>query len=201
MKKIVLASKSIDRKEILERSKIPFEVLSIDVDEEPYKAKIFSPIELIRKLSEIKALHAKDLLIKQKKDAIIIAADTIVVFENEIIGKGNDEKEAFRILKKLSGQTHELMTGITITETSSSSIIIDHDITQVEFLNLSDDEIWGYIRTGEWRGRAGAYSLRERASIFIKSIRGSPSNVIGLPMHKLYAFLKNNFALNLLTVS
>ena len=201
MKNIILASKSVDRKKILDRSKINFDVLLINVDEDKYKAKISDPIELIRKLSEVKALHARERLENEKKEAIIIAADTVVVLDNQIIGKSKNEEEAFKILKKLSGMTHELMTAITITETSSSKLITDHDITQVKFLNLLDEEILGYIKTGEWKGRAGAYSLRDKASLFIESIKGSSSNVIGLPMQKFFLILKKEYGFNLLTES
>ncbi len=201
MKKIVLASKSIDRQEILSRSKVPFDVLSTNVDEEGYKAMISDPITLVRKLSEVKALHAKDELVEKNRDAIVIGADTVVVLNDEIIGQCNDEKEAFHILERLSGTTHYLMTGITIADTSSSRIITDHDLTKVKFLSLSDNEIMGYLKTGEWKGRAGAYSLREKASFFIESIEGSSSNVIGLPMQKVFQILKTEFDMNLLTSS
>jgi len=201
MKKIILASKSVDRREILDRSKISFEILLININEDKYKAEISDPIDLIRKLSRVKALYAKEILEKEKKEAIIIAADTIVVLGNQIIGKCKNEEEAFKVLKKLSGMTHELMTAITVTETSSLKSITDHDITKVKFLDLSDKEILGYIKTGEWIGRAGAYSLRDKASLFIDSIQGSSSNVIGLPMQKLFLILRNEFGLNLLNLS
>ena len=79
-------------------------------------------------------------------------------------------------------------------------MIIDYDCTEVKFLLLSDEEILDYIKSGEWKGRAGAYSIRERASLFIDSIDGSISNVIGLPMQKIYKILKNEFNLNLLGI-
>ena len=198
MKKIVLASKSVDRSELFKRSKVPFEVLVTNIDEEKYKSEISDPIELIEKLAELKALNAKEKLANENEDIIIIAADTIVEFDGEIIGKAKNEQHAFQILEKLAGKAHELMTGIAITETSSSKIIIDHDRTTVSFKNLTEDEIRGYIKTGEWKGRAGAYSIRDKASLFINSIEGSSSNVIGLPMHVVFSILKNHFNINLL---
>ena len=198
MKKIVLASKSIDRSELFRRSKIPFEVLTTNVDEEGYKREIADPIALIEKLAEVKALEARKLLKSKNEDAIIIAADTIVELNGEIIGKASDEQEAFNVLKKLAGKTHRLMTGIAITDSSSKKLIIDHDITAVSFLTLSDEEIWGYIKSGEWKGRAGDYSIRDKASLFIESIEGSTSNVIGLPMHEVHEILKKNFNIDLL---
>lgn len=198
MKKIVLASKSVDRSELFKRSKIPFKTLIINVDEEKYKNEISDPIKLIEKLAEVKALKAKALLLSENEDVIIIAADTIVEFDGEIIGKANNEQQAFQMLKKLGSKTHQLMTGIAITETSSSKIHIDHESTKVKFKNLSDEEIWNYIKSGEWKGRAGAYSIRDKASLFIESIEGSSSNVIGLPMHKIHEILKNFFNINLI---
>ena len=197
----MLASKSADRSELFERSKVQFEVLVTNVDEEQYKNEISDPIELIEKLAEVKVLNAKEKLVNDNENIIIIAADTIVEFEGEIIGKAKNEQQAFQILKKLAGRTHQLMTGIAFTELSNSKIITDHEITTVTFINLSDEEIWGYIKTGEWKGRAGAYSIRDKASLFIESIEGSSSNVIGLPMHSIFTTLKKKFGINLLKES
>ena len=193
MKKIVLASQSIDRKEIFNHAKLPFEVLVTNVNEKNYKKELTSPIKLVEQLANAKILKAKEILAQESKDAIIVAADTIVELDGEIIGKAKNEEDAFKILKKLAGRAHNLITGIAVTETYNPKIILAHDSTSVSFLELSDKEIWGYIKTGEWQGRAGAYSLRERASLFIESIQGSSSNVIGLPMHKLYKIFRNEF--------
>lgn len=198
MKSIILASKSIDRAEILRRAKVSFEVLITNVNEDKYKKEISNPIDLVRKLAEVKALHAKEKLKNANRNLIIIAADTIVELSGEVIGKPKNEGEAFQILKKLSGKTHNLITGIAITNTQSEKIKINYDSTSVRFLDLSDEDIYGYIKTKEWEGRAGAYSIGDKASLFIKSIQGSPSNVIGLPMHKIHEILKNEFDLNLL---
>ena len=198
MKTIILASKSVDRKELFEYAGIPVEVLATNIDEDIYKAKISNPIELVKQLAKAKALAAKELLISMNKNSIIIAADTIVEFKGEIIGKAVKETQAFQILRKLAGNRHNLITGIAITELKGRKLITDYDSTAVNFLNLSNDNIWSYIKSGEWKGRAGCYSLRERASLFVDSIKGSSSNVIGLPMKKIYEILKNEFNLNLL---
>ncbi len=199
-KKIILASKSEDRRELLTRSGIPFEVLPTQVDEIEFKNKISDPKSLVRELAKAKALYAKKQLEENNKAAIIIAADTIVELNGEIIGKAKDEDDAIRLLKKLMGKTHNLITGIAITETENSKLFVDLDITVVEFLNLSTDEIYNYVKTNEWKGRAGAYSINDKASLFIKKIQGSSSNVIGFPMHKLYEILRNEFRINLLTL-
>ncbi len=197
MKKIILASKSTDRREILKRLKIPFEILITNIDEQKYKTSFTNPIELVKELAKAKALYAKENLLKSKVDAVIIAADTIVECDGDIIGKANNKREAFEILKKLEGKAHNLITGIAITETNNPKIILDSDTTVVEFLNLTSEEIEDYIKTNEWVGRAGAYSIRDKASFFINKINGSTSNVIGLPMHKIYHIMRNEFGLNL----
>ena len=195
---IVLASKSADRNRLLENIKLPFEVYITNVDENKYKARFSNPIELVKQLAKAKALKAKDSLSKEGKKVIIIAADTVVELNGEIIGKAKNEENAFHILKKLAGKVHNLLTGFAITETNNSKLIVEYDSTSVKFINLLDKEIWSYIKSGEWKGRAGAYSIREKASLFIEAIQGSSSNVIGLPMHKIYRILKNEFNYNLL---
>lgn len=199
MKSIVLASKSIDRAKLFRNAKIPFDILVTDINEEPYKKKYVSnPTKLVVELAKAKALNAVKILAQENKDYIVIAADTIVELNGEIIGKAINEEQAFQIFKKLAGKTHNLVTGVAITETTSNKKVFTHEITAVKFLELSDDEIRNYIRVGEWKGRAGAYSISERASLFIESINGSSSNVVGLPLHSVYEILKNKFNFDLL---
>ncbi|MFX1376697.1 MAG: Maf family protein [Promethearchaeota archaeon] len=200
MKPIILASKSLDRQELFKHVRIPIEIFEMDVDEEELKKKIKDPIELVNELSRAKALFARNSLRNSKKDAIIIAADTIVELNGEIIGKAMDEQDAFKILKKLIGNSHNLLTGICITSIFNSNIITDYENTIVRFLKLSDNEIKAYIKVGDWQGRAGAYAITERASLFIEYIQGSFSNVIGLPMHKIFLLLKKHFNINLLEI-
>jgi len=197
LKKIILASKSIDRSEMLKRAGIPFEIFVTHIDEEKYKGKFLNPDILVKELAKAKVIFAKNKFLKIEIDAIIIAADTIVVLDGEILGKAQNEEEAFNILKKLVGRSHELITGIAITETYNSKILIDSDITYVQFSELSDEEIMMYVKSNEWKGRAGAYSIRDKASLFIKKIEGSSSNIIGFPMHKLFEILRKEFGLNL----
>ena len=198
MKKIILASMSIDRKEILKRAGISFEIFAPDVNENEYKKKISDPILLVKELAKAKALNVKKKLSNGKKDLIIISADTIVEFQGKIIGKANNEEDAFIMIKFLKNQTHNLITGIAITEIGGEKLIVDYEIYKVCFSDLSDEEIHFYVKTGEWKGRAGSYSIRDKASLFVKYIDGSSSNVIGLPMHKVFEILKNDFNFDLL---
>ena len=197
MKRIILASKSIDRSNILNRLNISFEILSTNINESDYKDQHSDPIDLVKELAKAKALKAKELLKSEEVGTIIIAADTIVEINGKIIGKAQNEIEAFQILKSLANRSHNLITGIAITSVYDTKLVIDYDITVVTLTELSDDDIRNYIKSEEWKGRAGAYSIRDRASLFIKEIRGSPSNVIGLPMHKIFKILKSEFNLNL----
>lgn len=197
MKKIILASKSIDRKKIFNRLNIPFETIITDIDEGYYKGIFSNPVELVKEIAKAKALKAKDLLKNTNMEAIIIAADTIVEFKGKIIGKAKNKAQAFQILKSLINRSHNLITGVAITELNNPKVVIDYDCTIVTFLDISDNEIRNYLNIEEWKGRAGAYSIRDRASLFIKEIRGSPSNVIGLPMQKIFEILKKDFGLNL----
>jgi septum formation protein len=200
MIKIVLASKSIDRRKILHRLGIQFEVLKTNVDEETYKGKISNPIELSMKLAELKATKANNLLKNKNDDYLIIAADTIVECKGKIIGKAKSKDQAFEILKTLNNNTHYLITGIAISQTRTTKIIRDHEITKVTFMTLSDYEIQTYIDFDEWQGRAGAYSIMDKASILIKKINGSFSNIVGLPMNKVFQILKNDFDINILSL-
>jgi septum formation protein len=200
LKKIILASKSIDRRELFNRISIPFEVLASNIDEERLKKRISDPVLLVKELAKAKVQDVKDLLIKKGSEALIIAADTIVHVNGVIIGKAKTSEEAFKMIKNLCGKTHNLITGIAITETDDPKMIVDYDVTSVEFLTLSDAEIDNYIETNEWEGRAGAYSINDKASLFISKINGSSSNVIGLPMHKIYEILKTEFGVNLFQI-
>ncbi len=200
MKKIILASKSIDRKKTFNRLNIPFETIITDIDESYYKEIFSNPVELVKEIAKAKALKAKELLKNTNIEAIIIAADTIVEFKGKIIGKAKNKAQAFQILKSLIKRSHNLITGVAITDLNDPKIVVDYDCTIVTLLDISDNEIRNYINTEEWKGRAGAYSIRDRASLFIKEIRGSPSNVTGLPMQKIFEILKKDFGLNLLDI-
>ena len=198
MKKIILASRSADRNELFKHIKIPFEVIFSDINEEYYKENFLNVYELVQELAKAKALNIKNKLSNTNLEAIIIAADTLVEINGTIIGKAVDKDHAFRILKKLSGQSHNLITGIAITEVSHPKLICDYDKTIVHFSNISENEIKAYLETDEWIGRAGAYSIRDKAALFIDSIEGSSSNVVGLPLNKLFRIIKDEFRLNLL---
>ncbi len=198
MKKIILASRSVDRSELLKRAKIPFEIIFSNIDEEYYKRVISNPYELVKELAKAKVLDVKQRLFQKKEDALIIAADTIVELKGNILGKANNKEQAFQILNKLRNNSHNLITGFAITDVIGPKLVCGYDQTIVYFSNITEREINQYIESDEWMGRAGAYSIRDKAALFIDSIEGSFSNVIGLPLNKIFKVLKKEFNLNLL---
>ncbi|MFO8019988.1 MAG: Maf family protein [Promethearchaeia archaeon] len=195
--RVILASQSRDRKKLLQRIGIPFEIKVSNINEDKYKIEVTDPIKLVKVLAKQKAINVKKTT-KKEPASLIIAADTIVEYKNRVIGKAKDKEDAFTILKELMGKDHRLLTGIAITHSQKDEILTDYDITKVTFSSLEDEQIRYYIQSNEWKGRAGAYSIREKASLFIEKIEGSPSNVIGFPMHKLYSLVKNTYSIDLL---
>ncbi len=187
----------MDRCEILKRARIPFDTIVANINENELKDRISNPIQLVKELAKAKVLCVKKKVLEKNLDAVIIGADTIVELNGEIIGKANNEDQAFRILKRLQNKPHNLLTGLAITETFFQKLIVDYECTVVYLAHLSDQEILTYIKSGEWKGRAGAYSIRDKASLFVKSINGSFTNVVGLPLFKIYEILNKEFNFNL----
>lgn len=198
--RLILASKSRDRKKCFDLARIPVEVIPSDFDEE--SVPIQEPLKLVEVLALEKAKVVVDLWNRtrssQDGSAIVIAGDTMVAHKGKLIGKANDKQHAFDIIKTLTNQTHYLITGIAIIQTDTGKQKTFVESSKVHFQNLSDEEIWEYINlTDEYAGRAGAYSLQERASMFIDHIEGSPTNVLGIPMARLREEMKD-FGISLL---
>ena len=181
--KIILASSSPRRKKLLEELGLAFEVVPSDVDESGIQERDFG--KYVKILSRRKA----ESIAAQYNDALIIAADTIVVLDNEIFGKPADEDDARGMLTKLSGKTHEVYSGVCII--SPQKTMSDYSVTEVTFKKLLDPEIEEYIQSGEWRDKAGGYAIQEGLSReFIASYKGSYNTVVGLPVEKLIPMLK-----------
>lgn len=165
----LLASASPRRKALLEKAGYVFEVKPSNIDE---------PIQ-----SEDPTEHA-ELTAKMKAEAVegevVLAADTVVSLDKRIIGKPKDEEDAIRILKRLSGRKHEVITGVALI--CNGKTTLQHEKTELFFRELSDDEISQYARTGEPLGKAGAYAIQRRGFNLISRISGSYTNVVGLPM-------------------
>ena len=184
--KIILASASDRRKELLSRLVDDFTIMVSGFEEEKVKFEgdISSYVE------EIALGKALDISGKVDKDSIIIAADTIVTLENEILGKPKDEEDAFKMLKRLSGKTHKVYSGLVIINNSTNKIIKTSKATEVKFSKLTDNEIQEYIKTGETLDKAGAYGIQGKGGAFVEEIKGCYYNVVGLPLNELNNILK-----------
>ena len=182
--RIILASGSPRRKEILSKLNLDFEVIPANIDEEIFNE---DPIITARYLAKQKA---KSVWIKNKY-ALVLGSDTVVYFKGKILGKPKDEDEAFRMLKNLSGKWHTVITAVSFFSYGKKLTI--HDIARVKFRNLSDKEIWDYIKSGEPMDKAGAYGIQEFGATVVEKIHGNFYTVMGLPIVKVYKVLKEIF--------
>lgn len=187
MIKIILASGSPRRKQLLELAQIPFEVMVSNVDE-IFPAE-FTPAQVAMHIAENKAVAVQ----KNKTNGeaqTIIAADTVVVLENEILGKPVDREDAVKMLSKLSGKTHKVITGVCILSVEKKIIFAEE--TEVEFLSLAKDQIEYYVDHFKPYDKAGAYAIQEWiGAVGIKLIKGDFYNVMGLPVSRVVVELKN----------
>ncbi|OGZ67869.1 MAG: septum formation protein Maf [Candidatus Staskawiczbacteria bacterium RIFCSPHIGHO2_02_FULL_34_9] len=183
-RKIILASTSPRRKEILAKTGLVFEIQASDYHED--MTLKMSPEKLVEYLSKGKA----EAVALKNSNAIVIAADTFVAYKNKKLGKPKDKREAKKMLTMLSGKQNNIISGVTIIDTHSGKSLSFHEITKVFMKKMSADEIENYIATGEPLDKAGAYALQERGSIFIKKIDGDFFNAMGLPLNKLVEKLK-----------
>ena len=187
--KIILASGSPRRRELLKSLGLEFNVYKPDVDESMIDGE--SPSELCARLSRLKA-HAGA---EKFPDALVIAADTIVVIDGVILGKPKDRHDAFMMLKSLQGKWHEVITGITVC--MKEKFITHAEHTRVKFRELSDSEIHAYVSTGECDDKAGAYAVQGYGSLLVERIEGDYFNVVGLPLCRLGMML-SMFGINVL---
>jgi septum formation protein len=186
---IVLASQSPRRKQLLEWAEVPFEVI-VQPTTEDYPDQL--PVDEV----PIYIARQKAIAVQQsgrvEKDSIIIAADTIVVLGNEIIGKPADREHAIKILSQLSGHKHQVITGVVITDGKDEKAF--SDITDVWFHELTQEQLSFYVDKYKPYDKAGAYAIQEWIGVIgIKTIRGDFYNVMGLPVSRVVQELKNNF--------
>jgi septum formation protein len=182
---IILASASPRRSELMALAGIPFEVAPADICEDVLPGE--KPVDHVLRLSREKAQAAA----AKVSGRYFIGADTVVVLDEKIMGKPVDEDEAFVMLSALSGKTHVVITGFTVFDGESGVCLSRSVQTEVTFKILSEQEIRDYIATGCPMDKAGAYAIQGGAVHFVRSICGSYTNVIGLPMAELYELLKS----------
>ncbi len=173
MKKIILASASPRRKELLTTAGVEFEVLVSEADETIPEGT--APRDAAMMTAEKKALA-----VAGNRDGIVIGADTIVVIDDKILGKPKDEADAFGMLRLLSGREHEVITGVCITDGEKTEKFAQ--VSKVRFYDLTDDEITAYVATKEPMDKAGAYGIQGRGCVLVESIEGDYFNIVGLPV-------------------
>lgn len=178
---LILASQSPRRKVLLEMFHIPFVVRVADIDEQMDPQK--DPYAEVGRVSREKAEA-----VAQNPEDVIIAADTIVVCENQVLGKPKDAQDAYRMLRLLSGRDHQVMTGMTVMHNGQATVCTE--VTDIHFRELCDGEIWNYIRTGEPMDKAGSYGIQGGAALFVERISGDYYNVMGLPVCRLSQILR-----------
>lgn len=185
--KIILASKSPRRKELLDLLKVEYKIKVSNAEE--IIEENLTIEEQAKKLAYIKA---KTVFDETEGKRAIIGADTMVVKDGKIYGKPKDEVDALKILKELNGQKHKVITGIAILIQKENEYqeYIDYDITEVTLKNMSEEEMKNWIKTGEAMDKAGAYAIQGEFSVFIEKINGNYSTVVGLPIHKVYEIIK-----------
>ncbi len=179
--KIILASNSPRRKELLEKSGLTFSVIPSSVEENISKS--LPPVEYAKTLALIKA---QDVF--SKRNGIVIGADTIVVFNDKIIGKPTSEQDAFNTLKMLSGKTHQVITGYAVL--SKNATINDYCLTEVTFNELSNELICDYIKNAKPLDKAGSYGIQDGYPL-VKCYNGDYDNIVGLPTSKILEILRS----------
>lgn len=179
--KVALASRSPRRRELLEQIDIDYEVIDIDIDESWQENE--KPIDYVRRISEEKARAGKAAL---NNDLPVLAADTVVVLGGHILGKAESKEDAITMLTKLSGNTHEVLSAVTVIDKEEQTRV---SISKVTFKQLSKEEIESYARSGEPIGKAGGYAIQGKAAVFIERLEGSYSGVMGLPLFETQQLL------------
>jgi len=181
--KLILASSSPRRTEILQRVGWPHEVMVAGIDESVLPDE--EPAAYVQRLAKSKADAVAHRLKESLTDALVLGADTTVVVANQILGQPSDEADAKRMLDLLNGKWHEVLTGVALVEVPGESRVA-YETTRVRFAELTENEIDWYIMTGEAFGKAGAYGIQGMAALFIKEIQGDYFNIMGLPVRLVY---------------
>jgi septum formation protein len=179
--KLILASASPRRAEILRTVGWPFAALAVDIDESRRAGE-----EAAAYVGRVARAKAEALRVP---GSTILGADTVVVIENEILGKPLDDEDARRMLRLLRDRWHQVLTGVALVNGETGSAKVAHEVTEVRFAAMSEDEISWYVATGEPQDKAGAYAIQGQGARFIKEIRGDYFNVVGLPVRLLYELL------------
>ncbi|MGI0530069.1 Maf family protein [Treponema socranskii] len=187
MEPVILASSSPRRQDILKLLHIPYQVIMPNIDETVSSALPAEDVPEIFAREKVAAVVRS--LAADREIPWVLAADTVIIFNNKIYGKPSDQEEAAAFLRELSGKTHTVKTVIALYSGKTKTTVVRESVTEVTFKEMSEREIEWYIETGEWHGAAGGYRIQSLASCFIKKIEGTTSGVEGLPISELYDIL------------
>lgn len=187
---ILLASSSPRRRQLLASLGLTFSVVPAEVDETLRPGE--DPFDASERLARTKAAVAAA---RAPADALVVAADTLVVLERQALGKPRDAGDAVRMLRALSGRRHEVVTGVAVAHLGRT--VSGREVTEVIFASMSEEEIARYVATGEADDKAGAYGMQGIAGLFVERVEGSPSNVVGLPV-RLVGLLAGRLGVTLL---
>ena len=190
--RLILASCSPRRRELIKYIGAPYECISVDADESCFSK---NPAVAVCEISSKKAVAALDDVKELEEEQVIIGADTIVVCDGKILGKPENPTHAKHMLKMLSGRTHQVYTGITLLYKKEGKTLQKafSECTDVEFEKLTDSEIEEYIAVNEYGDKAGSYAIQGVFSAHVKGIKGDYNNVVGFPVARLYKELKTIF--------
>ncbi|MGG1515772.1 Maf family protein [Paenibacillus oryzisoli] len=178
--KLILASSSPRRQELIQSFGLPYIIRVSDADETV--AQKMSPGQFVETLSLRKAATVREMLTLEEKNGVIIGSDTIVVLNDEILGKPVDEQDAHRMLKALQGNTHQVYSGVACVDAATGRHVVSHSMTHVRMKPMADEQIYRYIATGEPRDKAGSYAIQGIGATIVSGIEGDYFTVVGLPL-------------------
>lgn len=185
LEKIILASRSQRRMEILRAVDWPFEAVAADIDESVRAGE--DAVSYVKRLALTKA----QTVARKSPGRLVLGADTTVVIAGELLGQPVDDDDARRMLKLLSGKWHEVLTGVALLRADQDAPpLVEHETTRVRFAEMSLEEISWYVATGEPRGKAGGYGIQGPAALFVEEIAGDYFNIVGLPVRLVYELVR-----------
>lgn len=196
MNEIILASASPRRRELLKNMGLDFSIIVSDADEDAVDTSV-PPDIYVQELALLKATAAAKRVL-DRKNALIISADTIVVYDNKVLGKPKDDLEAKAMLKMLSGKIHQVYTGFCVLRMRDAMTVCKSVCTNVRFRHLTDEKIERYVATGESADKAGAYGIQGYGAMLVDAIQGDYFNVVGLPVSELAEILETEFNLQIM---
>jgi nucleoside triphosphate pyrophosphatase len=178
--RIILASASPRRAELLKQIGVEFELVPSQIEERPHPDE--APGDYITRIARAKVVAVA----RERDSGLVIGADTVVVLDGRLIGKPQDQADAHRLLRLLSGKWHAVLTGVALYDVETRHEVADYEKTLVKFAQLNDTEIDWYVNTGEPMDKAGAYGIQGLGGLFVEEIAGNYYNVVGLPIPLVY---------------